>query len=129
MLDVYRGNLEGMDVRMKVDNENQLSAFQQSVGDDLEVFLTRLQEDSFHKSNNFLSVTFCMPMLTKKELQLLNQKNRDFIKTFAWYYYGKEFDINEVEMRKEYFIIEIWILFQNWRNLTLQKFVNRYLIV
>ena len=107
MLDVYRGNLEGMDVRMKVDNENQLSAFQQSVGDDLEGFLTRLQEDSFQKSNDFLSVTFCMPMLTKKELQLLNQKSRDFIRTFAWYYYGKEFDINEVEMRKEYFIIEI----------------------
>lgn len=107
MLDFYRGNLKGMDLRMKVDNEVQLSAFQQSVGDDLEGFLTRLEEDSFQKSNDFLSVTFCMPMLTKKELRLVNQKNRDFIRTFAWYYYGKEIDINEVEMRQEYFIIEI----------------------
>ena len=113
MFEINRGDSEDLALELRISSTHNLNfnnpvVFQESVGDDLEKFMAKLKEESFQKLTDFVSVTFCTPMLTEQELELLNQKNKDFIRSFAWHYYLKAFNIDESEFREEYFFINYY---------------------
>ena len=86
MVDGYKGKFE-----------NEKGYYKESVHDDLDSFFQKLQNGQMEKEK---VVTNYMPMLTKEELKLVEQRNQDHLESYWWHYHGGNPDIDKEEMDK-----------------------------
>ena len=68
-----------------------------SVNDDLELLFERFLLDEVRNEG---AITFCFPKLTEKEMELVESKNEDHLKSYTFYdpSFGEHPDVDEIEM-------------------------------
>ena len=82
----------------KLKNEFLWKDYEGSVNDDLERFLTSLQNRKHVKTEGVYS--FFTPKLTNEELKLVQEENEEHLKTYSDYYFGDNPDVDVEEMKK-----------------------------
>ena len=82
----------------KLKNEYLWEGYEGSINDDLESFFNNLQEISNLEEIKAEEVeSFFLPKLTKEELKLVEEKNREHMMTY-WYKWNA--DVDQEEMKK-----------------------------
>lgn len=71
--------------------------YKESVNDDLDSFLQKLRNGQMEEED---VMTYYLPMLTKTELKLVEQKNQEHLESYARHYFGRNPDIVKEEMDK-----------------------------
>ena len=79
----------------KLKNEPEFSFYQESINEDLDSFIDKLQNSNEIRDEKVWS--FCTPKLTKKELKLVEQKNKEHMMNYNW---KSTADVDVEEMKK-----------------------------
>ena len=81
----------------KLINEKEWKNKKLSVNDDLEVFLSILQNKEIkdEKTQSFLT-----EKLTNEELNLVKERNQDHLNSYMYHYFGRSADVSAKEMKK-----------------------------
>ena len=85
----------------KLKNDRDWTIYGGSVNDDLERFLTDLQSQKKVKFEFVYS--FFTPKLTDDELKLVQEGNEEHLKSYLDYFYGKNPDVDDKEMKESDF--------------------------
>ena len=100
MINMYRAHLitkEKMVDYSKGKFADEDGDFKESVNDDLDSFFQKLQNGQLEEEEVW---TFYLPMLTKEELKLVEQRNQQHLESYFWHYDGRNPDIDKEEMDK-----------------------------
>ena len=82
----------------KLKNDVLWRTYEGSINDDLETFFTDLQNQKEIKNEKVLS--FFMPKLSDKELKLVQEKNKQHLRTYSKFCNGRNPDVKAEEMKK-----------------------------
>ena len=82
----------------KLQNEPGWRLYEESINDDLERFIINLQNQIDVKPEDVFS--FLTPKLTTEELKLVQEGNEEHLKTYSYYFNGKNPDVDVEEMKK-----------------------------
>ena len=85
-------------VEGKLKNEPGWEGYQGSINDDLEGFLLNLQNQNELKYEEVSS--FFTPKLTNEEFKLVQERNKEYLKSYAYHHVGGNPDIDLNEMKK-----------------------------
>ena len=79
----------------KLKNELGWRNYEVSISDDLDSFVNNLQNSEEKDDENVES--FFTPKLTKEELKLVEQKNKEHMRTYFYYLLGDDVDVEEMK--------------------------------
>ena len=82
----------------KLKNEEDWKDYEESINDDLERFFINLQNQKEVKYEGVESLF--TPKLTNEELELIEEGNKEHLKTYWYYLDGKNPDVDDEEMKK-----------------------------
>ena len=82
----------------KLKNDEDWKYYEGSINDDLERFIINLQNQIDVKPEDVFS--FLTPKLTTEELKLVQEGNEEHLKTYSYYFNGKNPDVDVEEMKK-----------------------------